>query len=649
MRKHVLYPILATLLISGLVGCSSPKHEPIEYTDKLATNVQDGVILHAFNWSFDAIKENLKTIANAGYTTVQTSPVQQPKSGGATWWSLYQPVSFSIATSSSIGNKEDLKELCEEADKYGIKIICDIVFNHMATTGNLDEWGDPELDPEVLKYEPEIYNNRENTFHHIDNPVGIQQTTHVYNGLPDLNTSNEYVQERALSLLKECIDVGVDGFRFDAAKHIETPSDQGCGSYFWDNTLEVAKTYYTEKTGGTLYAYGEILNDCENGRKLSIYTDKYFNVTDNAFGGNMSNYVGTKKVESIVNTPYSKDAAASKLVLWAESHDTYEGSSSRPSQTRLNRTWAVIGARKDATSLYFARPSAVEEMGKVGTYDWENEVVASVNRFHNRFVGAEEFLKVQGETAVSIERYSENDFGAVLVNTAGEGKVNVKFKHLPNGDYYDAISGNVVTVKNGKANVHFDKKGVLVLTLTPSTPRPELSVSQPSTIYAGSIDVELTSSNATEAYYQIDNGEKVNFTDKVKVTIGANAQAEEVTSLKVVVKNGDYEKERTTYYTKVKLIEGYVNIMNVNPSYLTDKELYIWSWGTGVNGSWSKDYEVRNGVLLFDAASENKTGLLLAIFPKGYVVPDLTAWDSNVEKQTSDIDPTKGFYDASSF
>ena len=51
--------------------------------------------------------------------------------------------------------KEDLKELCEEADKYGIKIIADIVFNHMATTGGLDEWGDPEVDPEVLIYKLE--------------------------------------------------------------------------------------------------------------------------------------------------------------------------------------------------------------------------------------------------------------------------------------------------------------------------------------------------------------------------------------------------------------------------------------------------------------------------------------------------------------
>ena len=36
------------------------------------------------------------------------------------------------------------------------------------------------------------------------------------------------------ALLKECIDAGIDGFRFDAAKHIETPEDPNFASSFCD-------------------------------------------------------------------------------------------------------------------------------------------------------------------------------------------------------------------------------------------------------------------------------------------------------------------------------------------------------------------------------------------------------------------------------
>ena len=648
MKKRIILPLLATILISGLTSCGT-KHEPIDYTDKLANSTQEGVILHAFNWSFDTIKDNLKAIAEAGYTTVQTSPVQQPKAGGANWWSLYQPVSFSIATDSSLGNKEDLKELCEEADKYGIKVICDIVFNHMATTGKLDEWGDPEVDSEVERYEPTIYQNRETTFHHMDEPMGIENTTHCYDGLPDLNTSNEHVQQRALSLLKECIDVGVDGFRFDAAKHIETPSDGNCASSFWDNTLEVAKEYYTTKTGGTLYAYGEILNDCENGRKLSIYTDKYFGVTDNAYSNAVTNYVGSKNIEKVVNSDYAKKAEANKLVLWAESHDTYESASKKPGQVRIDRSWAVVASRKDATALYFARPNEVEEMGKEGTSSWQSEVVASVNRFHNRFVGAEEYMSAQAETAVVVERYSETDFGAVVVNTAGKGELKVKFENLPNGEYYDAITGNVVEVKNSKGTISFDNNGVVVLTLTPSIPRPEITVSKNSTMFAGSIEIELSANNAEEATYQIDNQSPVSFTNKTKITLGADADPEETIELKVVVKNGEYVKEKVLYYTKLKLIEGFVNVINVKPEYLTDNELYIWAWNASGMNIWTNDYTIQEGTLLFNAEEIGATGFLLAIFPKGHVIENTSAWDSGVIKQSGDIDPAVGFFDASGF
>lgn len=45
----------------------------------LVEKAQDGAILHAFNWSYSAVKSNLQAIAQAGYSSVQVSPVQKPK------------------------------------------------------------------------------------------------------------------------------------------------------------------------------------------------------------------------------------------------------------------------------------------------------------------------------------------------------------------------------------------------------------------------------------------------------------------------------------------------------------------------------------------------------------------------------------------
>ena len=45
----------------------------------LMEDVQDGVILHCWDWSFNNIKEQIPAIAAAGYTAVQTSPIQEAK------------------------------------------------------------------------------------------------------------------------------------------------------------------------------------------------------------------------------------------------------------------------------------------------------------------------------------------------------------------------------------------------------------------------------------------------------------------------------------------------------------------------------------------------------------------------------------------
>ena len=69
-------------------------------------------------------------IAASGYTAVQTSPVQQAKDYDESytilsneWWKLYQPLSYSIANTGWLGTKQDLIEMCEEAEKYNIEVI----------------------------------------------------------------------------------------------------------------------------------------------------------------------------------------------------------------------------------------------------------------------------------------------------------------------------------------------------------------------------------------------------------------------------------------------------------------------------------------------------------------------------------------------
>ncbi len=644
MKKRLFFlPLLLVSTALSACGSSSDPYAPKDpgdgYVDALPESLNDGVFLQAFDWTFNQIKDNLGAIKDAGFKGVQTSPVQTPKSGGAVWYFFYQPVSFTIAEKSPLGTKQELIDLCTEADKYGIDIVVDVVFNHMATTGGKDSQGLAIVDPEVGQYEPEIYNHQDLYFHH--SPNG--SVTQFYSGLPDLNTGNEYVQERALSFLKECIDAGVDGFRFDAAKHIETPEDVNTPSDFWPNTLGVAKEYYKEKFNGKeLFAYGEILNDLDGGRKnLSSYT-KYMKVTDNGYIGNVT--AGTSSDASkIVSAQYTKNTTPENLVTWVESHDTYiEEKSSHSTEKKLAKNWAVVASRKDTVPMFFARCDDKQTIGKIFSYDFENDLFGAANRFHNRFVGAEEFLSSDGNVFVN-ERTSATDGGALLVNVrASQGlKVSVKLPHLSDGYYFDQITNRQFEVKNHKATVYFHETGVAVLTRSNNSHRPTITNENRSCTFMNDFKTKITVTNAETAYYKINDEQPVNFSKSVTVNVNKSM------TLTVYAENGNLNVTRIYNYNKIEIIPGYFNIINLNPSYISDYELYLWTW-TGSQSTYSHDYtwNSEKGILLISNA-ERWTGFLMAIFAKGTTVSGNT-WKNPI-KQSGDIDPQDGFYDASTF
>lgn len=652
-----MLPLLAVLGSFCVVSCTTPKEEipvvdetPDSYVDRLPEKISDGPILHAFCWKFKDIENNLESIKDSGFRSVQISPVQQPKSGGAQWWAFYQPLSFSIADNSTLGTKAELTSLCDKAEKLGISIIADLVLNHMANINDNELEGDgtPKVNPDVAKYEPYIYEHRNDysglTFHHAKNS-GSETQYYGFGNLPDLNTANPKVQERALSLMKECIDVGIDGFRFDAAKHIETSKDRRYASNFWNNTLEVAKEYYKAKTGNDLYAYGEVLgvpqdSDIQNYEELmSVTCDGYIGNFNSGISSNSPN------PQRIVDASYGKAGNASQFVTWAESHDTFTSSTTHINANRLLKQWAIIASRKSSVPLFLARPNDNLEVAKIGDYMFEDSRVAAINLFHDRFTSSDEFQKASGNFYIN-ERVNESGKGAVVVDCASKGNGEVIFDKLGTGVYYDQLTGNKVTVYNGKAKINFDQCGVAVLTMSKNNPAVTFTFSSRGGAFAGSKTVTLKVKNALTATYSINDGTPVSFTNEVTIKLSDYAVNKKV-SIEVKANNGTRDYVRNLEFSQIELIPGYFNVVNLNPSYLTDYELYMWSWEPG---KWSKNYTVQNGVVLVNTSG--MTGFLFALFEKGYTITTLNAWDNKALKQSADIKGAtlqEGFFDASGF
>ncbi len=519
------------------VDAATTDEQPVKASSYgLVDDLQRGQILQCWNWSYKGIKDNMKTIAEQGFSAVQTSPIQvikestQSKLMRGSWWVYYQPSDFKIDSSAqnALGTKADFEAMCAEAHKYGVKVIVDAVLNHMANqTGN-------NLSPTI----PQTYRDDRSFWHDItrnswyDSRYDITQ--YCMDGVPDLNTSYSRVQECAKTFLQECIDAGADGFRFDGAKHIETPADSGCGSDFWPNVLKATTSYAQSKRQITPYYYGEIL-DGPTGKNdkgvastvLNSYTSLMSltaSSASNAIRGSVNSGNASGAIRSDFGYDNGGSIAPSKAVLWNESHDTYQnGGSSGVSDSKINMTWALVGTRGEACGMYLARPQnySSDLIGKASVTAWASPEVKAINQFKNYFSNDKsEYLSASNSIAYN-ERGTS---GVVLVNCrGGAASVSVTAHKMQPGTYKDQISGKDFTVSGGQIKGQIGSTGIAVVYNAKT--EPSVEVSKASGTYRVSkdsaISVDLSLVNATEGTYQIDDGQETKFTSDTTVKLGA--------------------------------------------------------------------------------------------------------------------------------
>ena len=505
----------------------------------LADNIQDGVILHCFDWKYNDIKAELKNIAEAGFTAVQTSPAQRDDSYGV-WYMLYQPQSFSITT-NALGSKEELKSLCDEAEKYGIKIIVDVVANHMRGDGN-------NVDDSMKKSNHSDYWHHDNLDTNNIDWTNRYQVTHGRIGMYDLNSENSSVQNIIAGYIRELKSVGVDGIRWDAAKHIGLPSEN-CG--FWPAV-----------TGEGLYNYGEILkgpDDRESGNEglMKEYTN-YMSVTDSDYGKTLRDAFNSGSVPSAYGNWCARGVANNKLVYWGESHDTWSnnkdwGYSNDMSQNVIDRAYAVAASRNGISALYFSRPDSKVKTdikaGQKGSTHFTSAEVAAINHFHNAMIGQKDYYTSSNGCAVVCR-----EEGAVIVKGSGSGQVSVKNGGSTTklGTYIDEITGNEWTVTSTTISGTIGSSGIAVV-YNPKPIGPSASVTPDTTTYkTDTLTLTLSYKNATNGFYAIDDGEFQSFTDGDKIVIGKDLDYG--TKTKITVKAGDgttISEEETYVYTKV--------------------------------------------------------------------------------------------------
>ena len=532
MKKTINYGLLMLVMLFSM---ASNIFADNKYG--LKDNIQDGVILHCFDWTLADIQEEIPNIAKAGFTAVQTSPVHERAGKGSVWYDVYRPYDFKIG--NGLGTEADLKALCAKAHEYGVKVIVDVVANH-TDYGNVAD----RLKDEGLYHQP----------FDVGNWHDRHQVTFGKIGMWDLDTNNPTVQAIIKQYIQDLKACGVDGVRWDAIKHIGLPSE---GDSFMQNVVDQE-----------MYNYGEIL-DSTGGDDNVLFPEyqTYMSITDNGYGNGFANSFAGGSINGSEGNFNQRNAKTEKLVYWGESHDTYAndgGESKNKSQNVIDRAYAVVAGNNGATALYFSRPFQKDKgaikFGDKGSVHFKDAEVAQVNYMHNVCAGEPNYyVKGNGvcaqvrKSGAIIVLGSGSDRDVTVANGAGDGK------WLKSGTYKDMVGGGAFTVNASTISGHVGESGIAVIYNAGSIVLPPEVVFNPADGTAFSdetLTVTATPLNAVSAWIQVNDGAKQDFTADKQFTVGADvAYGKNVTiTWGATDKEGKTETGSVTY----KKVKAYV-------------------------------------------------------------------------------------------
>lgn len=453
MRK-----ILSTLALAACLLCNAA---PTESVPSVPTNNE--IILHAWTWSFNTIREHLPEIKQAGYTIVQTSPINEcyvGDNGGrqlfgkGKWYFHYQPTDWTIGN-YQLGTRDEFKAMCDEATRLGIRIIVDVLPNHTVIdrrciNARLDSavGGRQNLFHANGLWEIQDYNDR------------YQCTTGQMGGLPDVNTENPDFQHYYLQYVNDVLACGARGFRYDTAKHIGLPSDpkdpKAKENDFWDVVMgrKPVKGLSLALPREELFIYGEVLQDKNVPEKGYA---EYMDMTASNYGWVLRNVLNKHNAKADDLRSWHSAIDPAHLITWVESHDTYcnEHASAGMSDELIRLGWVFLVSRQQGTPLFYSRPHGStrqnywgdNEIGKVGNDEFKHPLVRAANEFRHAMVNKPEHL-VYSENGKQIIVERGNKAAVVINLDENAAQVAIPVT-IADGKYRDAVTKQKFQVKKG--------------------------------------------------------------------------------------------------------------------------------------------------------------------------------------------------------
>jgi alpha-amylase len=293
---------------------------------RLGPRAPGAVFVHLFEWRWtDVAKECEAYLGPAGFAAVQVSPPSEHAVlAGFPWWQRYQTVGYELDESRS-GTAAEFRDMVQRCARAGVAIYVDAVINHM--TGQASGTGSHGT--RFTKYDyPGLY--AAGDFHsppctiaasdYQDAPDRVRRCELL--GLADLDTSSDAVRTRIAGYLSALVELGVAGFRVDAAKHIAPDDLDAIVRKVADAVPADAKpSYYFEVVdhGGEAIHASDYLTVGQGAAQSVDVIEFEYDAVASAFAGSAT-VAGLRDLGTGLLPP-------DRAVVFVNNHDTQRGSS----------------------------------------------------------------------------------------------------------------------------------------------------------------------------------------------------------------------------------------------------------------------------------------------------------------------------------
>lgn len=255
MKKRIYASVLViAMCLSLLAGCAEKQtadtqagtEKTINYAYEQKLNIIDDnyrnyyeIFVYSFYDSdgdgigdLNGVTEKLDYIQEMGFNGIWLMPIMP-----STTYHKYDVTDY-MDIDPEYGTVEDFKKLMDECHKRGIRLIVDMVINHSSSQHSwftqacaylrsLPEGQQPDESecPYVGYYH--FSQEKENSTYYPVSGTDWWYEGSFWSEMPDLDLSNKSLRSELEESADFWMDLGVDGFRMDAAMHFEENDTQG--------------------------------------------------------------------------------------------------------------------------------------------------------------------------------------------------------------------------------------------------------------------------------------------------------------------------------------------------------------------------------------------------------------------------------------